>query len=355
MVPERTTELLCAYLDGELNTRQRQQVEKLLRKSAQARALFEQLQSDARRLRGLPAPTAPDFTPRVLHAIAEGKLRPAPARPTPAVATRMSVWYMAAIAASLFLAVTAASYLFFSLMHRGDEPAVTDNTTAPSSPDRDKDAAPANVEPRHVPETPFVLAKLSQESERARLVQVLRQEPSYHLSVSTRNTTVTVSQLQKALARRGFQIELGPAVQDKLGKPSSTTYLLYAENLYAQELQSILEQLGTEGGSASTANVAGMTADHRQQLATLIGVPHERLGPPPPKVDSISRTGIGDHSGDQRQPKQPVPTGKRFAMVLAYDDAHPERAADPRLRGLFEQRPQQEAGTLQVVLVIRTA
>src|SRR5438105_4517825 len=67
MLAEKYQELLTAYVDGELSARQRRAVYKLLRRSAEARALLRQLQEDSHSLIELPPPPpAPDFAGSVM-------------------------------------------------------------------------------------------------------------------------------------------------------------------------------------------------------------------------------------------------------------------------------------------------
>jgi negative regulator of sigma E activity len=81
MLPERVTQLLTAYIDGELNARQRQAVERLLGESAEARTLYEQLRHDADVLRQLPRrKLGEDFSQRVLRSISERLTHAASAR-----------------------------------------------------------------------------------------------------------------------------------------------------------------------------------------------------------------------------------------------------------------------------------
>src|SRR5438132_5396890 len=84
-------ELLSAYVDGELTPQERKTVLRLLRRSGEARVLLRQMKEDSQKLQGLPRRTGPDFTRRILDALArlpktQPKLEPAPApEPAPAV------------------------------------------------------------------------------------------------------------------------------------------------------------------------------------------------------------------------------------------------------------------------------
>src|SRR5215470_7476229 len=54
MLPERITQLLSAYVDGELSARERRSVTRILRKSSEARQLLHKLKQDSMILRKLP-------------------------------------------------------------------------------------------------------------------------------------------------------------------------------------------------------------------------------------------------------------------------------------------------------------
>ena len=116
MLPERCRELLTSYVDGELSARQRRHVVRLLRDSAEARALLQKLQSDSNALIHLPRVRPDrDLSAAVLHKIADGRPLPIrPARRVPALRV-YPVWIGVAAAAAVLLAIGAASYCFFAL------------------------------------------------------------------------------------------------------------------------------------------------------------------------------------------------------------------------------------------------
>jgi anti-sigma factor RsiW len=115
MLPERYRQLLTAFVDGELNPRQRRVLNKLLRRSAEARSLLQQLQADSQELRALaPAPLQQDLSDSVLTLIAQRRIPPPRARVAPLPPpSGGAVWpYFAA--AALLLAVGGGSYFFFA-------------------------------------------------------------------------------------------------------------------------------------------------------------------------------------------------------------------------------------------------
>lgn len=145
MLLDRYRQLLTAYVDGELNNRQRRQIVRLLRRSPEARLLLQQLKADARALRHLPCPPlAGDFTPPILHTISQRRLTPGPRRlakiskPTAWVAP-LGSW---AAAAAVLLILGAASYLYFALaLTQSTKPDIA--RTEPASPLSSSDTIPA--------------------------------------------------------------------------------------------------------------------------------------------------------------------------------------------------------------------
>jgi len=116
MLSDRLCQLLTAYVDGELSPAQRAAVRRLLRRSAAARQLCRQLQSDAARLRALPRRELGwDLAPVVLQAL----------NPTPApTARRLAVpepapvptWLGLAAAAAVLFLIGTGSFLYFAAL-----------------------------------------------------------------------------------------------------------------------------------------------------------------------------------------------------------------------------------------------
>lgn len=117
MLRDRYRQLLTAFIDDELSSRQRRHVARLLKRSAEARQMLQQLREDAQALRRLPRPAPPpDLTGPVLRTIAERRLAPGRRRLAPAPAANL--WMMPlvswTIAAGVLLFLGAASYLYFA-------------------------------------------------------------------------------------------------------------------------------------------------------------------------------------------------------------------------------------------------
>jgi hypothetical protein len=116
MLPDPTLQLLTAAADGELTPRQERQLRRLLDESADARAVYDRLRSDSRRLRALPKVNPPaDLKDRVVARLLESTPlsipagRPIVLRPTHTASRRP--WVPVAVAASLLLAITGGTFL----------------------------------------------------------------------------------------------------------------------------------------------------------------------------------------------------------------------------------------------------
>jgi hypothetical protein len=114
MLPELDRQLLTAYVDGELSARQMRLVLKLLRRSAEARELLNQLQDHARIVRQLPRIRSnPALSDSVIQTIRARRLHPQARTATPNRGL-LPAWGGYAAAAAVFIAVSAASYLLFA-------------------------------------------------------------------------------------------------------------------------------------------------------------------------------------------------------------------------------------------------
>jgi hypothetical protein len=108
MLSDDVCRLLTAYVDGELNDRQRKAVERLVQRSPEARRLLDQLQADANSLRKLPRRQLPsDFALRVASAITTRQLHPGQRRGWQP-SSKILAW--AGAAASVLLVVGLGSF-----------------------------------------------------------------------------------------------------------------------------------------------------------------------------------------------------------------------------------------------------
>jgi hypothetical protein len=256
MLLDRYRQLLTAYVDGELSSRQRRHVVRLLHRSAEARQLLEQLQADARALRQLPSlPLPADLTGPVLQLITERNLAPRQPRIVKAASI---VWFGPlaswAVAAAVLLTIGVASYLYFvaSLDQQAKtataqtQPKCCDSTPPSENPEpviahknheiaTETRKSPAPTRDRRAVEPPKVVQKSNEESKPGSMEKP-KQSPSlekeaaladrletYHLERVPELLPVVVklSDLDRLSARRKLITALSKANAYRLELPCS--------------------------------------------------------------------------------------------------------------------------------------
>jgi anti-sigma factor RsiW len=106
MLSDQVTQLLTAFVDGELSQRQRKTVMRVLHKSSEARAILRQLQENAHKIKQLPRrKLEPSLVDAVMQAIAEQKAQPKQPAAARSVRRRWLPYVTAALAASLVAGV----------------------------------------------------------------------------------------------------------------------------------------------------------------------------------------------------------------------------------------------------------
>ncbi len=114
MLTDRSLQLLTAYVDDQLSSRQRCHVEQMLRRSEEARRLLALLQQDSWQLQKLPRPALPcDLSPPILQTIAERGLTTGQPRKVSARAG-IPFWKVFAAAAAILLVLGLSSYFYFA-------------------------------------------------------------------------------------------------------------------------------------------------------------------------------------------------------------------------------------------------
>src|SRR5262245_60694090 len=102
MLPEPLRLLVAAYASGDLSQRRRQAAVRLLKHSAEARALLAELRGISRKLKALPQKALPeDFTDRVIGQLPPPlvTIRPEAVQPRPDVGRRWLTRTLVAAAA----------------------------------------------------------------------------------------------------------------------------------------------------------------------------------------------------------------------------------------------------------------
>jgi hypothetical protein len=444
MLPDRVSQLLTAYIDGELDSRQRQAVERLLSQSAEARTLVEQLRHDADTLRQLPRRKLDEgFSGRVLRGISDRHPhldRHTLARGGQGRGARFAegmvypTWIgVAAVAAILFVAVLT-SFIYFNVASapKKESIAVAKNEPEPTrkNPDSEppagkKDTAiPPNVPPkpenheeesstdiensppiktqppRDLPQdadppvdatpTPRLevfrkldevrlglalpLRNLDLPEEQERLRERLKEDTAFHLDVVCSETARGLERLDAAFKAQGIKLMVDQAAQLRWKKGLKTNYALYSEDVTAEELAKILQQLGNEEKKAEPKRrfdrviIHHLSPWNRKELCSLLGVDPKTL-PAKPKTPLGVDIGkpLSEATADQLadslagkgtprpKPGESVDFKKpqRQALVFSYNPLRVKPGNSKEIKAFLDGRKDRRAGTLQILLVLR--
>ena len=312
MLADDLKELISAAIDRELSPDETRQVRELLKASPEARAFYNQLKADRDRLRGLlPVPPPADLHDRIMARLPQA----APlSTPAPAGARRNGVsrhLVPVALAASLLISLTAASFWYFSrpndsigpdgspsqvvqrpssdtnqasdgwagilpreqgvlppappivepphepVAKSSDPPLIDDSIPPPravQSPPRDTFAFPPVP-----PVAPFDLARvrvpfLASVAELGRddVSQALLEDLSFHPAVRVdlfSSDPGRGADLFRAAAKaQGLTLFADPSVSDRIKRKQGTAYLVYFESLTPAEVRSLLLALASADG-----------------------------------------------------------------------------------------------------------
>jgi hypothetical protein len=437
MIPDHVMQLLTAYVDGELSTRQRKAVLRLLHRSAEARRLYQQLRDDAARLRGLPrARLGRHFAQRVLRNLSDGRLHldrrsTLPERPA------IPPWVGLGVAAAVLLIVSVSSYLYFAAVPPEASPdAAAVKKPAPDEPGPDKKPDPEKERP--VPpqakgeptpsnrpglflwaldqagrwgaeqiarrpssgdqndkrETdPLVsppkgafdldvvrgpkllllnVRELDQDKPQQQLRDGLGKENAHRLELFCLENAKALPRLQAAFQTHGIKLLIDKDAQNCLTKRLKTNYVLYTENLTAEELATILQEVGRDDKKAEAQGdgqfdrimVNPLGPDDYKELSSLLGVDAKVLQASKPGIDPRKPVSEGtaedvirvlEGQGPPRpDPSKPsvVKASERLALVLASNVARP-RSPSKEVKQFLDSRKERRPGTVQMVLVLR--
>jgi hypothetical protein len=305
MLPERLSQLLTAYIDGEATASQRQAVERLLEQSAEARALLQQLQENIRLLQNLPQQRLTnDFSGQVMRQISARRLSQRRRLVEPALPS-LPIWTGLAVAAGVFLVVAWGSYLYFVATWHKDsaESQFVTKTPAPgpiggqshriaNNDAASEQAVDANREQRTAasPEVarsdsddplPLVdssdsarkpkpddelaipkpkreklevftaplplrmaLTDLEREETRARLQQQLQRASEHRLELFCQGNGKAVERLQTLLLNRNIRLLMDPEVKARLtNRRLFADYALFVEGMSPGDVVTLLQDL----------------------------------------------------------------------------------------------------------------
>jgi hypothetical protein len=340
MLPSDQLELLTAGVDGELTPKEARLLRQLLADSSEAAALFGRLQSDRDRLLTLPTLPAPaDLRDRILAKLTS---RPPLAplahvrRPsaTPDCSSRRS-WIPLAVAASLLVGVSAASFGFFarsdtpsgkpggqqSTAHGAIIPALPPEDHHPSTPIL-VDSAPANPtnsarqpeDPAPTPQAhddgpvgppylqpdknqlaappiapipplntarvwvPFLVTMMDLERDdmRRQLAAELGVEPAYRIDVFVPDTTRGLEQFLFAARANGVTVLADAFAQDRLRRKQPGPFVCYTEALTPGDFRELFGKIAADDAKQSqrvfdSLHVVPLHAGDQKELRDVLG------------------------------------------------------------------------------------
>jgi hypothetical protein len=354
MLPDHYSELLTAFVDGEVSPREHEAALRLLQKSAEARKLLEELQDNARRVKALPVRTlGPDFCREVLQRVEETPpiARPRMAKPAP------PTWLGVAVAAAVLLAVTGVSYWFFSPPQQREVAVAPKEDRSPLVVSIIKGTVNRYGESGiRVP-----VADLGQEKTQTRLANELKKQNAVQLELACKDSAQALDGLNTELKKSGVTVLVDTAVEMNPKKGSSVV-MVYAENLRAEELTEILTRLGAREKMKDILNrqfaslhVDKLSPEYRDRVARRFGMDSKQLQPPPRGIldKFIEAPKLADRKKPGTDSNPPAERRDKFALVFVNDGQ--DRVVSPQLQRFLQSHRRQPGipGTLQIVLVVR--
>ena len=373
MLPERYLELLTAFVDGELSSRQQKLVMRLLDKSREAQQILKDLQDNARQVQQLPQRKLDAaFVGQVVQAINTQRSAAKPSRQSAARRRAWPVWTRYAVAASV-LAVLAGGLIWLANQrpHLADpNKSIAKQTPTPEiKPRADHSSLVAKIvegvadgyaQPLR-PERPGVklaFEELIKTQPLDQLMGDMTKQRAVHLDVAAANQRQAVQRLETVLQNKGIHVVLDPPVDVMLkgSSPLKTEFVIYAENIRPDELAAMLYELGTDERartSIEALTVSNVTEEDQIRLSDLLGVRLQELREPP-AVKQPLKTFIPKEAPapdtPQANPIRTAATEVRTAMVLA-NEARAGRLSS-QVQYFISQRRQLQPGALQVIVVL---
>jgi hypothetical protein len=410
MLSDQLRQLLTAYVDGELTNRQRRAVQRLLRRSAEARTLLRKLQEDAVRLRALPRQHLDgEFSARVVVAVRQGQ---AQARRREAVRqASFPLWAGFAAAAAALLAVGLGSYFYFAQSAhdapQGD-PVVENRQPSPEpTPDRNSDPGPdhknaggtavADTQSKssgkpnelskpeelpnmpvvvgdkpkdpvgpgdvitqetpqpgmemflpHVVKPPFSLIEDVREIKVDKLRKDFGEETALRIELPCHDTVKGFRRLQTALKDAGgITLAIDAAAQNRLDKPRlRSNYVILVEELTAEDLVRVLARVGSDDKKAAEAKPKPDGQFSKVVVNRLSDIDLKELS-------AVLHVEAGQL---QSNPEKAGKGTDRLALAVTYNPEQGRpKAGSPEVKRYMENRKPARKGVLQVLLVLREA
>ena len=224
-----------------------------------------------------------------------------------------------------------------------------------------------------VPAT-FKLRDLEQEAVHKKLVAELQKDAALRVELPVRDGTEAFKRLQTVLKAYHADLAIDAAAARRIARPPlHTNYVLYSEDLTAEELGRVLRQLGVEAKKDKRPAdnpfdrlvVRRMTERDHKELSDLLGVDPVRTPPSKQKgpLGVDPRKPVADGTAAQLattlaapRPEPGKSAGKQGVnhpvLVLPYNPVRPRRDS-AEIKRFLEGRKPMRSGALHVLLVLR--
>jgi hypothetical protein len=373
MLAPAQIELLTAYVDGELSPRDRHVVMRLINESSEARQVLMQLQENAHRIQQLPRHTLDAvFTAEVVQAVSRQPMEAARPRRPIALSLRWLPYAAAGVAAAVLVVVAAGGVLYGALglnwfgadnpdnaIVKGEEkeekpaPPVEDGDKLPS-PKRTPNPLPGKIVEGVLvqfaapmpPERAVAMTfqELSEKEQAAkRLAAEIKKNEKLQLDIVVRNNPQAIDRLKSALKPLGVKLAIDPSSEAALTKGGKAEFLIYAENLKADELTNLLKQLAAEEKKTASPydkmKVSPLSKEERQTLVAFLG---EELD----QREKANTQGNID-------PKRPKPNPKAERVVVVLPQQANAKQHSEEMKQFLYQPAYPQPGSVRVLLRIR--
>jgi hypothetical protein len=222
------------------------------------------------------------------------------------------------------------------------------------------------------------LHDLDAEGVRQKLLTELGKESAFRLELPCHDGTSAFDRLQAVCKGRNIGLHIDQVAQIRLKNPKlKTNYVLYIEDLTAEQLAGLLQQLGEADKKALARKppeaqfdrliVTRMSKSDRKELSDLLGIDPVQVQPKASgPLGTDLRKPLADQTADQvalalvgqggtPRPASNVPAVKPpdlWALALAYNPVRPLKGSAEVKRFLDGRKPARP-GTMQVLLVLR--
>jgi len=206
-----------------------------------------------------------------------------------------------------------------------------------------------------------VLKDLDQEANQKRLVSALKQDVGVWFDVPVKNNLKAVDRFNAAFQKNGLKVVVDKTARATLINAKSgnkdNKYLLYVENLRAEELTSILQMVANGEGEADAATfdrvvIRGMADGDRIELASAMKLPVKDVTPGK-AGNMVNFQPFIDEGPITQSGKPSLVVSERLVVVLPFTGSSP--AASPELKRFLDNRYAPRQGTLQVVFIVYEA